>query len=74
MGSRYKTLDMKMKAFIPGPGEYDSGLKKSIPSMKFGTGSRTSLDAAAKLKIPGPGEYLSNFENLAKAAPKYGYL
>jgi hypothetical protein len=71
MGSRYKTLDQKMKAGIPGPGEYKNDLNKSIPSVKFGTSNRSSFDAT-KLKVPGPGEYVGSFENIAKAAPKYG--
>ena len=40
MGSRYRTLDAKLKAGLPGPGEYDNNLKKSIPNIKFGTSSR----------------------------------
>ncbi len=44
MGSRYRTLDMKMKAGIPGPGEYEYDQKKSMPSVKFGTSSRQSFE------------------------------
>lgn len=44
MGARYKTLDTKLKAGIPGPGEYDNHLKKSIPSIKFGSSNRLSIE------------------------------
>jgi len=44
MGARYKTLDQKMKDGIPGPGDYNGEMNKSIPSMKFGTSSRQSLE------------------------------
>eukprot|EP00347_Sterkiella_histriomuscorum_P006966 403350761 len=71
MGSRYKTLDQKMKAGVPGPGEYDQERQKSIPSIKFGTSSRQSFDI--KKHMPGPGEYVGNFDNVNKAAPKYGF-
>lgn len=60
MGARYKTLDMKMAAFIPGPGEYDQSMKKSIPNVKFGSSIRQSIDNS-KHKVPGPGEYAGNF-------------
>ena len=43
MGSRYRTLDAKLRAGVPGPGEYNNNtgqLNKSIPSIKFGTSSR----------------------------------
>jgi len=73
MGSRYKTLDAKLKAGIPGPGQYDGLPKTSIPSVKFGTSSRSSLDMSKTKYIPGPGEYVGNFENVAKAAPKFGF-
>ncbi len=46
-----------MKEFNPGPGQYDGEREhqKSIPSIKFGTGSRSSLDSPLKRYIPGPG-------------------
>lgn len=70
MGSRYKTLDAKLKSAIPGPGEYSQEVKPSIPSIKFGSSSRQSFDM--RRNIPGPGEYLGSFDSVARAAPKYG--
>ncbi|CDW84498.1 UNKNOWN [Stylonychia lemnae] len=73
MGARYKTLDQKLKDGIPGPGEYQNAndTNKSIPSMKFGTSSRLSLEI--NKNIPGPGDYVGNFENISRAAPKFGF-
>ena len=62
MGARYKTLDQKLKDGIPGPGEYNGEMNKSIPSMKFGTSSRQSIETS-KL-VPGPGDYTGNYENI----------
>ena len=70
MGSRYKTLDMKMREGIPGPGQYNPKPKTTVPSVKFGSSNRASIEMLTH--VPGPGEYVGNFENVAKTAPKFG--
>jgi hypothetical protein len=40
--------------------------------MKFGTGSRTSLDDPSKAHLPGPANYKAITEQFLKSAPKYG--
>ena len=44
MGGKLEDLEFKKRNFSPGPGNYEPKLRKSIPSMKFGTGVRTSLE------------------------------
>ena len=58
MGGKLEDLDFKKRNFQPGPGRYDNEKQHSIPSMKFGTGMRTSLDSGKEGKFkPGPGVY-----------------
>jgi hypothetical protein len=63
-------MESKFKASVPGPGEYSQDFKKSIPSMKFGTGTRQSIEM--RKNVPGPGEYVGSYETVTKAAPKFG--
>ena len=61
MGSKLEDLEFKKRNFQPGPGNYEVKPIKDIPSMKFGTGSRTSLDGGKEVKMkPGPGAYTGN--------------
>ena len=69
MGSRYKELDLRVN---PGPGQYDQMNTTTIPSVKFGTGQRQSIDSAEKKFIPGPGNYTGNYDTLIKSPPKFG--
>lgn len=57
MASRYKTIDQSVKDGIPGPGQYQISREDSVPKIRFGTASRTSLDDPKKKYIPGPGQY-----------------
>mmetsp|Transcript_20986 Transcript_20986/g.28230 ORF Transcript_20986/g.28230 Transcript_20986/m.28230 type:complete len:112 (+) Transcript_20986:86-421(+) len=74
MGGKLEDLEFKNANFTPGPGRYDSQKKQGIPSMKFGTGTRTSLDGGKEARgKPGPGVYSANPANVQRAAPKYGF-
>ena len=58
MGNRLEDLAFNAKNFGPGPGQYQSFGRKSVPSMKFGTGNRTALDGGKETRLkPGPGNY-----------------
>ena len=42
--------------------------------MKFGTGSRVSLDGGKESKAkPGPGAYVANFYSTIQSSPKFGF-
>lgn len=43
-----------IKENVPGPGNYNYNPEKTMPSFKFGTGSRNRRDNNA---TPGPGQY-----------------
>ena len=58
MGAKLENIEFKKRNFQPGPGNYEIKPRDSIPSMKFGTGSRSSLDGGKEIKMkPGPGAY-----------------
>ena len=58
MGGKLEDLEFKKKNFAPGPGRYENEKKNSIPSMRFGTGMRSSLDGDKESKMkPGPNVY-----------------
>ena len=74
MGSKLEDVDFKKSNFQPGPGRYDQERKKSIPSMKFGTGRRTDLGGGKEADMkPGPGIYSADPTKVQKAAPKFGF-
>ena len=61
MGAKLEDLEFKKQNFKPGPGNYEFKVRESIPSMKFGTGSRSTLDGGKEMKQkPGPGAYTGN--------------
>ena len=61
MGSKLKNLD---KNWVPGPGAYNSGNNLySIKSMKFGSGSRSSLETGNP-KFPGPADHSPEYHKL----------
>ena len=65
MGSKLEDIEFKKRNFAPGPGNYEIKPRDSIPSMKFGTGSRTSLDGGKEVKYkPGPGAYTGDAHNI----------
>jgi len=73
MGGKLEDLEFKKRNFAPGPGNYEIKPRDSIPSMKFGSGSRTSLDGGKDaLAKPGPGTYYGGMANL-RASPKFGF-
>ena len=58
MGGKLEDLEFKKRNFAPGPGNYEVKVIGGIPSMKFGSGSRTSLDGGKESnQKPGPGAY-----------------
>ena len=50
MGGKLEDLEFKKRNFSPGPGNYEVKLRGSIPSMKFGSGMRASLDGGKEMK------------------------
>ena len=44
MGSKLEDLEFKKRNFSPGPGNYEPKVRGSIPSMKFGSSMRASLE------------------------------
>ena len=65
MGSKLEDIEFKKRNFQPGPGNYEVKPNQSIPSMKFGSGSRTSLDGGREAKFkPGPGAYTGDSTNV----------
>ena len=74
MGSKLEDIEFKKRNFQPGPGNYEVKVNKSIPSMKFGTGSRTSLDGGRESSFkPGPGAYAGDPTRIQKQSPKFGF-
>ncbi len=74
MGAKLKDIEFEKRNFAPGPGNYDLIERKSIPSMKFGSGSRTSLDGGKEMQgKPGPGAYTGNITTTLHASPKFGF-
>ena len=55
MGGKLENLEFKKQNYKPGPGTHNPEKRKDIPSMKFGSGMRTSLES--KSISPGPGNY-----------------
>lgn len=55
MGNKLEDLDFKKQSFKPGPGTHNPEKRHDIPSMKFGSGQRSSLEG--KVFAPGPGAY-----------------
>ena len=71
MGGKLENLEFKKQNYKPGPGTHNPEKRKDIPSMKFGSGMRSSLEG--KSISPGPGNYAQNTESLKQAAPKFGF-
>ena len=58
MGAKLEDIEFKKRNFQPGPGAYEIKSMEKPPTMKFGTGSRASLDGGKEQKLkPGPGTY-----------------
>jgi len=57
--------------YKPGPGTNHAEKRNDIPSMKFGSGQRSSLQANSL--SPGPGGYEQDAAYLQKAAPRFGF-
>ena len=74
MGSKLEDVEFKKRNIAPGPGRYENDKLQTIPSMKFGTGNRVSLDGGKEAAFkPGPGNYDGNYKNLRTASPKFGF-
>ncbi len=57
---------------VPGPGAYNHKGTLEVPSSKFGTGQRASLNPNDKGQ-PGPGQHSPDFHKVKNDAPKYGF-
>jgi hypothetical protein len=44
MASKLEDLEFKKRNFAPGPGAYEMKSMEHPPTMKFGTGSRASIE------------------------------
>lgn len=74
MGSKLEDIEFKKRNFQPGPGAYEIKSLEQPPTMKFGTGSRISLDGGKEQKMkPGPGAYSAVIGAVATASPKFGF-
>ena len=73
MGSKLPDLEFKNRNFQPGPGNYEVHVRRSVPTMKFGTGSRISIDGGKKAGSPGPGAYAGSKVSTMRASPKFGF-
>lgn len=71
MGGKLEDLEFKKRNYVPGPGTHNPEKRVDIPSMKFGTGQRSSLDT--KTIAPGPGAYAQDSQKLKTASPKFGF-
>ena len=71
MGGKLEDIEFKKRNFVPGPGTHDPEKRQNIPSMKFGTGQRSSLEG--KALAPGPGAYGQDASKVQKSAPKFGF-
>ena len=61
MGGKLKDIEFEKRNFQPGPGNYAPEKSHSIPSMKFGTGSRVELGGGKESMMkPGPGAFNSD--------------
>lgn len=71
MGSKLEDIETVKQAYKPGPGTHSPEKRNDIPSMKFGSGQRTSMER--KSFAPGPGNYEQDYSKNQKAAPKFGF-
>ena len=71
MGGKLEDLEFKKRNYVPGPGTHEPKLRKDIPSMKFGSGQRTSIEG--KSISPGPGAYVADSARIQKTAPRFGF-
>jgi len=71
MGGKLEDLDFKKRNFVPGPGTHNPDKRNDIPSMKFGSGQRSTLER--KSISPGPGNYKQDATRTQKSAPKFGF-
>ena len=44
MGGKLEDLEFKKRNFVPGPGTHEPNKRVDIPSMKFGSSMRASLE------------------------------
>jgi len=74
MAGKLRDIATDKKNFQPGPGTYNGKPSQSIPSMKFGSGERPSIDGKKENAVkPGPGAYSYKPETALKDAPKFGF-
>ena len=71
MGGKLEDLEFKKRNFVPGPGTHNPEARTDIPSMKFGSGQRSSLEG--KSWSPGPGAYVQDASRIQKSAPRFGF-
>jgi hypothetical protein len=74
MAARLEDIEFKKRNFQPGPGAYEVKSMEQPPTVKFGTGSRISLDGGKEQRQkPGPGTYAATITAVATASPKFGF-
>lgn len=68
---------MKENTKVPGPGAYNSIESKAnletVKTLRFGTGSRTSIENPNSKKFPGPGQHSPDFIRFKSSAPQFGF-
>lgn len=70
MGGKLEDIEFKKQMYKPGPGNNEAEKRHDIPSMKFGSGQRSSLEV--KTFSPGPGAYTQE-NRTQKSAPRFGF-
>ena len=70
MGGKLEDIEFKKQMYVPGPGTHMPEKRHDIPSMKFGSGQRSSLEV--KTFSPGPGAYQGE-NRTQKSAPRFGF-
>ena len=74
MGGKLEDISFKKRSFVPGPGTHEPVKRNDIPSIKFGTGQRSSLTGLNSNSVsPGPGNYAQEKEMTLNSAPKFGF-
>lgn len=69
MGQKLNTASNERN---PGPGTYNHKGTLEVPSSKFGTSQRISLNPNEK-GSPGPGQHNPDFKKVKNDAPRYGF-
>ena len=71
MGGKLEDIAFEKQRYVPGPGQHSPDKRNDIPSMKFGSGQRTTLGGNSI--APGPGAYVQDSSVISTKAPRFGF-